>query len=50
MGYGGFVWTSEQLKNFRMRAQRADGELVSELGEEYQIRNRLHLSLGIMEP
>lgn len=46
----GFVWTSEQIENFRMRAQRAYDELVAELGEEYQIQNCLHLSLGSMEP
>ena len=46
----GFVWTSEQIENFRMRAQRAYGDLVSELGEEDQIQNSIDLSLGIVDP
>ena len=45
-----FVWTSEQIENFRMRAQRAYGDLVSELGEEDQIQNSIDLSLGRADP
>jgi len=43
----GFVWTSEQIENFRVRAQHAYDNLVSELGEQYQIQNLINLSLGI---
>ena len=46
----GFVWTSEQIENFRMRAQRAYGDLVSEPGEEDQIQNSIDLSLGRADP
>lgn len=46
----GFVWTAEQIENFRMRAQRAYDDLVAELGGEYQIQNDIHLSLGIENP
>lgn len=46
----GFVWTSEQIENFRVRAQRAYDDLTAELGEEYQIQNCIDLSLGIVDP
>lgn len=45
----GFVWTSEQIENFRVRAQQAYDNLVSELGEQYQIQNLIKLSLGITD-
>lgn len=45
----GFVWTSEQIENFRVRAQQAYDELTSELGEEYEIQNLIHLSLGLKD-
>ncbi len=43
----GFVWTAEQIEDFRIRAQQAYDELTSELGEEYEIQNFIDLSLGI---
>ena len=43
----GFVWTSEQIENFRSRAQQAYDELVSEIGETYEIQNLINLSLGL---
>ena len=45
----GFVWTSEQIENFRIRAQRAYDDLVSVLGEEYKIQNCINLSLGLKD-
>lgn len=46
----GFVWTAEQIEEFRMRAQRAYDDLAAELGGQYQIQNGIHLSLGIASP
>lgn len=43
----GFVWTLEQIENFRVRAQQAYENLVTELGEQYQIQNLINLSLGL---
>lgn len=43
----GFVWTLEQIENFRNRAQQAYDDLVSELGEQYEIQNCINLSLGL---
>lgn len=45
----GFVWTSKQIENFRSRAQQAYDELVSELGETYEIQNLINLSLGLKD-
>lgn len=45
----GFVWTSEQIENFRLRAQQAYDELKSELGEKYEIENWIHISLGLKD-
>lgn len=43
----GFVWTQEQIENFRVRAQQAYDNLVSELGEQYSVQNLINLSLGL---
>ena len=43
----GFVWTAEQIEDFRSRAHRAYDEMMTELGETYNIRNCVDLSLGI---
>lgn len=43
----GFVWTAEQIENFRLRAQDAYDKLNSELGEKYEIQNLINLSLGL---
>ena len=43
----GFVWTPEQIEDFRVRAQQAYADVVSELGEQYQIQNGIPLSLGL---
>lgn len=43
----GFVWTAEEIENFRARAQQAYEELVSQLGDTYQVRNQIALSLGL---
>lgn len=45
----GFVWTPEQIENFRVRAQHAYNELVSELGKQYEIQNLINLSLGLKD-
>lgn len=45
----GFIWTSDQIEDFRIRAQHAYDDLVSELGEQYQIQNCIDLSLGIKD-
>lgn len=43
----GFVWTMQQIENFRARAQDAYRVLVNELGEEYEVRNCIDMCLGI---
>lgn len=45
----GFIWTTEQIENFRVRAQLAYDNLVSELGEQFQIQNLINLSLGLKD-
>lgn len=45
----GFVWTSEQIEDFRIRALSAYDELLSELGGKYRIQNCINLSLGVEE-
>ena len=43
----GFVWTAEQIENFRQRAQTAYDALVIEIGEKYEIQNLIKQSLCI---
>lgn len=43
----GFVWTAEQIENFHVRAQQAYDELILELGDEYEVQNKIKLSLSI---
>ncbi len=43
----GFVWTTEQIENFRSRAKQAYKELIAQLGDEYKVENCIDLSLGI---
>ena len=45
----GFVWTSEQIEDFRSRAQQAYDQLTSELGETYEIQNLINFSLGLKD-
>ncbi|MBE5888281.1 MAG: hypothetical protein E7283_05515 [Lachnospiraceae bacterium] len=43
----GFVWTLEQVEDFRSRAQQAYDQLIDELGELYEVRNLINKCLGI---
>ena len=45
----GFVWTAEQIENFRLRAQEAYDQLVAEIGSTYEIQNWINFSLRIKE-
>ena len=45
----GFVWTSEQIEDFRSRAQQAYDQLTSELGKTYEIQNLINSSLGLKD-
>ena len=42
----GFVWTAEQIEDFRSRAQQAYDQLIAELGDTYEVRNHINRCLG----
>lgn len=43
----GFVWTAEQIEDFRSRAQQAYDQLIAELGDTYEVRNHINRCLGL---
>ncbi|MBO5211317.1 MAG: hypothetical protein J6B80_05245 [Clostridia bacterium] len=43
----GFVWSKEQIADFRLRANAVYDELVAALGEDYTVENWIDISLGI---